>query len=148
MRRTSCPAWRRAKAQLKSAVRAPPTCRNPVGLGAKRVRTVTATESSRGRRPAIAGRGRLCYPHFGAKPLFFRGFPSPRAGSGPAVKIAVDRLTPSPQAFDFEAGTAWWRSVVPAHRDLPAELEEPFRVSASAYRMGDDVLLEGEVQGG
>ena len=63
------------------------------------------------------------------------------------MKIAVDRLTPSPQAFDFEAGTAWWRSLVPPHRDLPAELDEPFRVSASAYRIGDDLLLEGEVRG-
>src|SRR5262249_57743285 len=34
--------WR-AKSQLKSAVRAPPTCRWPVGLGANRTRTGTAT---------------------------------------------------------------------------------------------------------
>src|SRR5215467_9902005 len=33
------PLWRRAKNQLKSAVRAPPTCRYPVGEGAKRTRT-------------------------------------------------------------------------------------------------------------
>ena len=33
------PRWRRAKSQLKSAVRAPPTWRCPVGLGAKRTRT-------------------------------------------------------------------------------------------------------------
>jgi hypothetical protein len=39
MRRTNVPPWWRAKRKLKSAVRAPPTCRNPVGLGAKRVRT-------------------------------------------------------------------------------------------------------------
>jgi uncharacterized protein len=63
------------------------------------------------------------------------------------VKIAVDRLIASPRAFDFEAGTAWWRSAVPAHRDLPAELDEPFRIAVSAYRMGDDLLLEGEIRG-
>ena len=63
------------------------------------------------------------------------------------MKIAVDRLTASPRSFDFEAGTAWWRSAVPAHRALPGELEEPFRVTVSAYRMGDDVLLEGEIRG-
>jgi uncharacterized protein len=63
------------------------------------------------------------------------------------VKIAVDRLSSSPRSVDFEAGTAWWRSAVPAQRDLPGELDEPFRVVVSAYRMGDDVLLEGEVRG-
>ena len=35
--RNSPPSWR-AKSQLKSAVRAPPTCRKPVGLGAMRTR--------------------------------------------------------------------------------------------------------------
>jgi uncharacterized protein len=64
------------------------------------------------------------------------------------VKIAVDRLTASPQAFDFEAGTAWWRSVVPADRALPAELDEPLRVGVSAYRVGEDLLIQGEIRGG
>src|SRR5882672_2088900 len=41
MRRMKAPPWWRAKSQLKSAVRAPPTCRWPVGLGAKR--TLTAS---------------------------------------------------------------------------------------------------------
>ena len=39
MRRTNAPFWPRAKSQLKSAVRALPTCSRPVGLGAKRTRT-------------------------------------------------------------------------------------------------------------
>ena len=38
-KRYTPPLWR-AKSQLKSAVRAPPICRNPVGEGAKRVTTV------------------------------------------------------------------------------------------------------------
>jgi hypothetical protein len=33
------PPWWRAKSQLKSAVRAPPICRKPVGEGAKRTTT-------------------------------------------------------------------------------------------------------------
>src|SRR6266508_3595770 len=41
MRRTNTPLWWRAKAQLKSAVRAPPTWKDPVGLGAKRTLTVS-----------------------------------------------------------------------------------------------------------
>jgi ribosomal protein L32E len=40
MRRRKTPAFLRAKSQLKRAVRAPPTWRYPVGLGAKRTRTV------------------------------------------------------------------------------------------------------------
>src|SRR2546426_35870 len=39
MRRTKAPRWWRANSQLKSAVRAPPTWRWPVGLGANRTRT-------------------------------------------------------------------------------------------------------------
>src|SRR5215510_12133440 len=39
IRRMKVPRWWRARSQLKSAVRAPPTWRWPVGLGAKRTRT-------------------------------------------------------------------------------------------------------------
>src|SRR6201987_3229063 len=39
-RRMNLPPLRRAYSQLKSAVRTPPTCSRPVGLGAKRVTTV------------------------------------------------------------------------------------------------------------
>src|ERR1700722_14633163 len=40
MRSTKSPPRRRDPSQQYSAVRAPPICRKPVGLGAKRVRTV------------------------------------------------------------------------------------------------------------
>ncbi len=40
MRRMNVPPWRRAYSQQNSAVRTPPMCSMPVGLGAKRVRTV------------------------------------------------------------------------------------------------------------
>ena len=39
MRRMNVPSCLRANAQLKRAVRAPPMCKKPVGLGAKRVTT-------------------------------------------------------------------------------------------------------------
>src|SRR5438445_5086630 len=42
IRRRKARRWWRAKSQLKSAVRAPPTCRWPVGLGANRTRTGAA----------------------------------------------------------------------------------------------------------
>ncbi len=38
MRRMNVPPFLRAHSQLKRAVRAPPTCRYPVGLGANRTR--------------------------------------------------------------------------------------------------------------
>src|SRR5438067_4000474 len=40
MRSRNLPPWCRANSQLKSAVRAPPMCRNPVGEGAKRTTTL------------------------------------------------------------------------------------------------------------
>src|SRR5581483_9220669 len=40
--RHSPPCWR-ANSQLKRKVRTPPTCSSPVGLGAIRTRTLTAT---------------------------------------------------------------------------------------------------------
>src|SRR5215831_2524181 len=44
MRRMKTPLWRRANAQLNSAVRAPPTWKEPVGLGAKRTLTISDME--------------------------------------------------------------------------------------------------------
>src|SRR5262245_24139848 len=51
-----CP---RANSQLKSAVRAPPMCREPVGLGAKRTRT---TESDTGSSVRETARTRTGHP--------------------------------------------------------------------------------------
>lgn len=119
-----------------------------MGLGAKRVRMLTAREGSGGLRAGdCRSRGPLLSSSAG-KPPYFRHFPFPlRACTGPAVKLLVDRLTASPQAFAFEAGTAWWHAAVPAQRGLPRELEEPVRIALTAYRVGDDLILEGEVRG-
>src|SRR5688500_14915116 len=45
MRKTNDPPWWRAKAQLKSAVRASPTCGEPVGEGQNLTRTGASTPS-------------------------------------------------------------------------------------------------------
>ncbi|MCZ6735320.1 MAG: hypothetical protein O7C65_05970 [Planctomycetota bacterium] len=45
MRRINLPPWALAYAQQNNAVRAPPTCRGPEGLGAKRVRTMEDFDS-------------------------------------------------------------------------------------------------------
>jgi hypothetical protein len=53
MRKTNSPPRRRASSQQYSAVRAPPICRKPVGLGAKRVRTVIGGVGGMGMKPPI-----------------------------------------------------------------------------------------------
>ncbi len=63
------------------------------------------------------------------------------------MKISTDRLTASPTVFAFEAGSGWWQQHMPRHAGLPQELERPFAVSVQAHVMGEDVYLEGRVEG-
>lgn len=64
------------------------------------------------------------------------------------MKILVERLDATPQAFEFTADTGWWRSHVSPGQDLPAELPEPFRIAVRAHLMGEsDVFLEGTLTG-
>ncbi len=63
------------------------------------------------------------------------------------MKIRLERLTASPTPFEFEGDGAWWRASMPSHRDLPRELEEPFHVSLQSHRIGEDVYVEGRVEG-
>jgi uncharacterized protein len=64
------------------------------------------------------------------------------------MKILVERLTATPTRFEFEADTGWWRAFMPAHRDLPRELDEPLRFRLQAHSMGQDLYVEGCVEGG
>ncbi len=63
------------------------------------------------------------------------------------MKILVDRLSPTPQEFDFEAGSAWWRQAISPRRDLPDNLPEPFRFQLEAYMAADDLVVQGTVEG-
>jgi uncharacterized protein len=63
------------------------------------------------------------------------------------MKLALDRLTDSPTPFVFEGGAAWWRSSLPGAPGLPGELDEPLHISVRAHRMGDDVYVEGSLEG-
>jgi uncharacterized protein len=64
------------------------------------------------------------------------------------MKILVERVAATPAAFDFQADTVWWRAFMPDQRDLPRDLEQPFQVQLRAHRMGEDLYLEGVVEGG
>src|ERR1700722_5382590 len=70
MRRTNVPECRRAYSQEKSAVRRPPICRKPVGLGAKRVRVLIWCNSdlvgpkAKQTEPAERGWGAAAVPAF------------------------------------------------------------------------------------
>ena len=64
-----------------------------------------------------------------------------------SMKIKPDRLTATPTSFEFEGDSAWWRASLPAHRDLPSELDEPFRVSLQSHQIGEDIFVEGWVEG-
>ncbi len=63
------------------------------------------------------------------------------------MKIPVDRLTDSPASFRFRGDSAWWQSALAPESGLPGELEEPLAFSCRAHRMGEDLYLEGAVEG-
>jgi uncharacterized protein len=63
------------------------------------------------------------------------------------MKLSIDRLTSTPTPFAFEGDSSWWRVALRPQRGLPRELLEPVRFLCQAYRMGEDVYIEGEVRG-
>jgi uncharacterized protein len=63
------------------------------------------------------------------------------------MKISLERLSASPLALSFEADSAWWVAALEPGPDLPRELPEALRFTLQAYRMGEDVYLEGGLEG-
>ncbi len=63
------------------------------------------------------------------------------------MKIPVDRLTATPTPFRFERGGPWWRETTSAQRGLPGDLKAPFSLALQVHRMGEDLYLEGSVEG-
>jgi len=64
-----------------------------------------------------------------------------------AMQIDFDALDETPAPFAFEAGTSWWRTHVPAQQGFPDPPEQPLRLSVRAYKTGEDVILEGMLEG-
>ena len=63
------------------------------------------------------------------------------------MKIPVDRLNDAPTSFSFEGDANWWRSALATDSGLPGEIAEPVQFSCRAQRIGEDVQLEGGVDG-
>ena len=62
------------------------------------------------------------------------------------MKIRVDQLSTTPDAYAFEADDGWWRERVPSG-ELPGALLEGFQIRVDVHRMGDDILFAGKVAG-
>ncbi|MCC6640349.1 MAG: DUF177 domain-containing protein [Deltaproteobacteria bacterium] len=63
------------------------------------------------------------------------------------MKILLDRLTDSPRRYAFDAEPAWWEAARSTLPELAGADRESFHFTLTAYRMGQDVYLEGEVSG-
>jgi uncharacterized protein len=59
-----------------------------------------------------------------------------------AMKLLVDRLGPTPQAFALEGDAAWWAEASRAGEWEP-QLAGPVRFELEAYKMGEDVHVQG-----
>ena len=64
-----------------------------------------------------------------------------------SMKIPVDRLKESPVSFSFEGDAAWWQSAFATESGLPGEFAEPVQLVCRAQWIGDDIQLEGGVDG-
>ncbi len=63
------------------------------------------------------------------------------------MKLLVDRLTDSPEPFEFEADSAWWEEAGASFGVVSETLVKPFRFALRAYKMGEEIFLEGEAGG-
>ena len=66
------------------------------------------------------------------------------------MKLFVDRLTTSPTPQEFEGSASWWeeRSGSAGGADeTPYEIIRPFQFAFEAHLMGEDIRLEGTMEG-
>jgi uncharacterized protein len=68
-------------------------------------------------------------------------------GREDAVKLQLDRLSGTPSAHEFEASPTWWRERVRGANEGPYEVRGPFQFCLEAHVMGEEVFVEGSVQG-
>ncbi len=61
------------------------------------------------------------------------------------MKLLVDALSSTPRSFAFEAAPEW---LAPILDPDGVEAPGPLAIGLTAYRMGEDLLLEGRIEGG
>lgn len=64
------------------------------------------------------------------------------------MKLHLDQIKETPTDHRFEADAAWNAAAVEVMPELVGEGAQPLEVSLRAYRMGGDLLLEGELRCG
>lgn len=64
-------------------------------------------------------------------------------------KLPIDRLTDRPQRFEYEAAPEWWTQRAGEDaRPGEGEIDHPFRFELAANRLGEDILIQGSLEGG
>ena len=63
------------------------------------------------------------------------------------MKLFVDRLTEHPCPLEFEIPPSWWRARTGDTEGADVDLDEPLQLRIRAHVMGEDLLLEGEIEG-
>jgi uncharacterized protein len=94
----------------------------------------------------LAFRVALCYSAIEATWRLFSGFAHAVRGSR-SVKVLVDRLTESPTELLFSVTPAWWRERCGDDSELGEGLGRILEARTCLHRMGEDLYLQGEVQG-
>jgi uncharacterized protein len=63
------------------------------------------------------------------------------------VQLLTDRLTESPTEIGFDVTPAWWKERCGADEELVGGVRSALMTRVRAYRAGEDLVLEGEVEG-
>lgn len=63
------------------------------------------------------------------------------------MKLRIDQIKDTPQSFAFEGDEAWCRAAVAVIPELGAEGGRVPTATVRAYRIGQDLLLEGSLDG-
>lgn len=63
------------------------------------------------------------------------------------MKLKPDKLTPTPESFDFEGSEEWWNRHRVSTSEGAYQVIEPFRFALEAYTMGEDIHLSGTMAG-
>jgi uncharacterized protein len=63
------------------------------------------------------------------------------------MKLNLDRLHETPAEFEFQTTREWWMKRAPDSSDGIYTLIEPFSFRLTAYRMGNEIYLEGTAEG-